>query len=867
MASLRKTRVETSSYCHPCFKAGIVHPTASKGLFLRRSWPAAGRGCDKLCLLFLALSGILVVTAFVSSGNGYCSETDSGNLRPAKRRDYSFGYWINGWRKSPQDASPDVLCVETGYFGFMFDVDNLRHVRFGLLDDDSGYTEALEAGARRIQSLPPAELTIQLNVNGRVYRAVTCKAGMDTSVDRLSSVRLWESGRLVQHFDFLKLRFEDESGKPLDCDALLDLVAWPGSLTFNLEVTPSSLNPSSNGQHSPNGHQVWHDAEICLRLKSDAGDWRVEKRVAGVWLSEQRQRVALTCNVPGAPVLDRDVSIQVSSPGQVLPVRYSDAYNCWVARVEGLQRKWETGYTDIRDYDEFRLVVQNRGEGDAVIPFLLDFIRPANITGLCPILCDVDGNPTGIPVQLSKNWHYRPLGAYLRAYAFLPARPGTTQYQLRIVYGFYGMLPSASHAQLSLVGWGRHGRWDQLAIGCWGETMCLDMDMSATDVAITDVRMLMTRNGLQGRKWRWTDAAWGGDWLGVHDAMGNKLAFTQMKTAYLAHGPCLTEVRYDGCYGAERSVGVAATVRTLRTDDYARTFHTLDYEFRQKLAARSAWLFKMGRTPNFVTPQIAYGNRDGLIAEYDVPRDMKPDELCVDGVTLSGGAPWWVAFPGTVHTNGRTWGTGDRALVIRSYRARFGGKSYTRPTISMPVHKVQADGRCDLDLLLVAPKGVTEFEPGDTVEMDMEWITLPRMADDYYGPNEAFRAHLAANPRSWKTVYREARGNDLKLNVQGGRTTRTYPIIIQALQPGVTVDIKGGVGAVPIRFDGVNSPTGYRLYHAIAGRLVPLDQSVHGNDFWQTDYDPGTNTYRISYNLPLDGVASSRWVFKSGTIR
>jgi hypothetical protein len=270
----------------------------------------------------------------------------------------------------------------------------------------------------------------------------------------------------------------------------------------------------------------------------------------------------------------------------------------------------------------------------------------------------------------------------------------------------------------------------------------------------------------------------------------------------------------------------------------------------------------MGRTGRLVTPKIAYGNGTGLIAENSVPLHLKPNELFVDKVTLTGSGPWWVAFPGAVHTSGKNWGTGSRALVIRSYRGLFDGKSYSNPTISMPVHRVQKGGRCDLDLLLVPPNGVTQFKPGDTVEMDLQWITLPRVADDYYGPNEAFRTHLAANPRSWKTVYREARGNDLQVTVDGGVATHDYPIIIQASQTEIRVDIRGGVGAVPIRFDGLETPSGYVLCQDVDDRLVPLDQSVHGNDYWQTAYDAGSKTYQMSFNLPLDGVESSKWVLK-----
>ena len=43
---------------------------------------------------------------------------------------------------------------------------------------------------------------------------------------------------------------------------------------------------------------------------------------------------------------------------------------------------------------------------------------------------------------------------------------------------------------------------------------------------------------------------------------------------------------------------------------------------------------------------------------------------------------------------------------------------------------------------------------------------------------------------------------------------------------------------------------------------MPLDQSVHGNDFWQADFNAGDQTYSLTYNLPLDGKSSSTWVLK-----
>ena len=120
--------------------------------------------------------------------------------------------------------------------------------------------------------------------------------------------------------------------------------------------------------------------------------------------------------------------------------------------------------------------------------------------------------------------------------------------------------------------------------------------MSCVDVIITDIRMLMTRNGLNGRKWSWTDAGWGGDWLNIKDSAQDKYFPKAVKTSYLSQGPCLTDVRHSGYYGINREVGFMADIKTLRTDDFSRSFHRLEYDFEKDVSAERVWLFKTGRT-------------------------------------------------------------------------------------------------------------------------------------------------------------------------------------------------------------------------------------------------------------------------------
>ena len=977
---------------------------------------------------------------------------------PISPRDYSFGYWLNGMRKHADDATPHVLCLESGYAGFGLDLGDFSQARFGRFDQALSYTEALEAGATRLEQLKPVELAIELESQGTVFRAVSCKGGVDADRRKLKGAWLWESARMTQHYELLDLNFEDANGRALACHGSLDIMMWPNSLTFTTELAPSyvyadgwhhgvkgdglcviekpwkvphdaRLEPqgltvecwvkvpeelesaahgyllAKNGHLGTPGHYgfsirhgavtahlnvaraaetrrsisqrgrsfkanawnhlvltydgvamkfyingvlqgtetvgqlrlsgngalvlgqradghggvtsalydqvrvwnraltqqevqahskepgrlsaarglqydedfdsygaakvvtpVWNNVTMRVRLKGEgaADTWQVEKKVAGAWKIGQKNTLTLNCDLAPEALPKEAVSVQVSTLEEgATPVKFDPEFNCYVAEVTRTKRGWDVGYTDIRNYDDFDIVVENTGETAVNVPFLFYLRNPAQITGMCPILCDAEGVPTGIPVQLSKNWHYGKLGAYFRGSMQLPSKPGTSTYKLRIAYGFYGTLPSASHSQLSLVGYGGLGRWDQLAIGCWGETICFDMDMSCVDVAVTDVRMLMARNGKDGNKWGWTDAGWGGDWLCVNDAKHRKHYFSEMKTAYQAHGPCLSEVDYDGHYGSQREVAVQAKVQTLRTDDYARTFQSFKYTFDETVSVEKGWLYKMGRTGGYVTPKVAYGNRDGLLEAHDVPNGLKVGDEFLPKTTLTGEGPWWVAFPGAYHNNNKDWGTGYRALIVRSYKAVIGGKTYSNPTVSFPAYHSAGAGLSNLDGLLTAPAGVTAFNAGDSLELEVEWITLPRVADDYYGPNETFRTHVADNPSSWKTTYREAIGNDLKVAVEGGTVLHNYPIIIQAEQSDVRVSIDGGVGYVPIRFEGLKRATGTMLYQIVDGVETALDQSVHGNDFWQTDYDAKAGSYKLTFNLPLNHGGVTEWRLRS----
>ena len=1003
-------------------------------------------------------------------------------------RDFSFGFFPNGWRNKSSETSPDLLAIETGYFGFVLDVDDIAHPRFGLLDDNKNYATALAEGIQRLGKLPPAELSIEVKKDGRIYRAKACRAGVRRDSERMSDVRLWESARFVQHYNLEDVRLVDEAGQTLGAFAALDFIAWPGSLTFTANLAPSllfqdgpvqglqgaglcvektpvvipgktipdtesfsaecwfkisestvyppgclyilgrnghinqdgffgftlqndragavlnigggndnlrwlhgnstftkntwhhlamtydgqtlslfmdgkpqgrqpvgkqrvpgggdlvlgmdagksafqahrlydqirlwsrALAPQEIAAHAANPAEIpsieglvfednynalaadekpplWKDAEVSIRFKTADREWKTSQAFPGEWKEGKKKSISLNCDVrENRPPL-KDVTVRILSHD--LPVAFESAVNALVARTDQrVKRPWDRTAPDaceFRNYDEFLLEVNNAGAEAGAVPFLFYFQNPHSVTGCLPALCLPDGTPTGVPVQLSKNWH---LGSYLCAYMYLPAPAGKSTFLLRISYGFYGTVPQASHSQLSLVGNGANGRWDQAAIGGWGETQCLDMDNSLTEVLITDNRAMLVRNGKDGSLWNWCEAGWGGDWLQIKDATGEKLFFRDLKTAYTTHGPCLSELEYRGHYGPANEVEIQSIVRTPRSDDYVRTLYEQAYTFKAALSAKDTCFFKMGGSHRLATPRVAYGNREGLIAELPAPAGAKPGALLVDRLELEGEGPWWIAYPDAevqLPAGRENFGIASRALVIRSFRGNFGSKEYKKPSISLQVNKVQADGKLDIDALVVPPKDVVEFKSGDRFEMDLEWLCVPRTAEDYYGPNEALRQHLLESPRSWKTIHREAVGNDLKVTAGGGTVLCNYPLLVRAEKPlswaemltrklhgysnslagiespaflksqappEITLEIQGGVGMVPVRFEGLKSIEGYKLYEKTGERLVPLDQSLHGNDFWQNDFDAASQTYSLTYNLPLDGKSSSTWVLK-----
>jgi hypothetical protein len=481
------------------------------------------------------------------------------------------------------------------------------------------------------------------------------------------------------------------------------------------------------------------------------------------------------------------------------------------------------------------------------------------ITGLSAVLRDAAGHPNGIPVQLSKNWHRGRGGApydgqWFHGFTQVRLPPNSTiDLELVIAYGHWGGAPAASHAQLSLLGWGSNQLWDQSALGSWGESICYEPDQIQGGCSILDVRPLMVRAAADARPWQWTGNVGGGDFLRLFDREGRRVPHAGMRTTYLRHGPCLTEVTYAGRVGT--AIDHSATVSLARSDDVVRGIYRLRMDVREPVAFSRLAIFQIGADSYSYAREreFALGDATGLsrawAAEWGGDTYRGPPQPC-------GEQSPWVSLSGVdASREDKALPVANRGLVIRHWRAQLGGRD-ARPFVAE--HGTPSTNRPSSTIDVVPPPGVERLEPGDFVEATFEHVVMPISAAQYYGPDAALRAALETTAEPWRLIHREAVGNDRRVDATRGTVQHLYPDVrVAVADGGAEFVLHGGLGHVPLTFTGLGSHRGGRL--EIDG--VRVDQSVHGNDFWQTDYDPQSGTWSQTFTVPCPGAGSRHVTF------
>lgn len=580
----------------------------------------------------------------------------------------------------------------------------------------------------------------------------------------------------------------------------------------------------------------------------------------------QWQQVALSLEFPedgsiSKVIAPSPVTIEASSlpDGKSCPVEYDRARSWHRIDLDGVEPIVPADGPERQNdaMERVKLVLRNPTDTEQVARLLFDknargihLRHGAPITGISAILRDADGNPTGLPVQLSKNWHNDPqagvyAGAWFHGFTQLRLPPGEElELELTIVYAHWGGVAAASHAQLSLIGWGSNQLWEESALGSWGESICYEPDQAQGRCAVLDVRPAMVKS-MHGGRWSWTHNVGGGDFFRLFDKEGQRIYPGRMRAVYRRHGPCLTEVTHTGRTG--RGITQSATVSIARTDDIVRGVYRLRLDVTQPVDFSRFVIFQIGADTYSYTGErkMAVGDATGLGREW--PTQWGGDTYRTEPIELIGSSPWMSLHEAVPRIPaGRSGAWANRGFVIRRWDARLGGKK-AAPWVAE--HGVNARSSNTSTADIVPPPGVTRLLPGDYVEATIEHIVMPQSVDDYYGPNQSLRDALSKWQNTWRMIHREAAEGQRRVTMKTGTLVGLHPAVrVETTGDRAELTSEGGIGYVPFTFSGLTSHAGYALY--LDGQQV--DQSTHGQDFWQTDYDLATKRWEMTFNLPLD---------------
>jgi len=647
--------------------------------------------------------GLLVGLAIPSNGGYAVSGEDYGCLWWAHGNPYYHDYRDVAADNIPEDypGKKQVLCLHTGRYGMAIDTINLNRMNLGAFQTPVPYETGIVEVDRAVFSLPESKLSIEVQANGRIYRCV----GRQQPTDRgVFPVRFVEYGRFFQHVSINGLIMEDSEGNKLDADCRLEMTSWPDSLRMICYVDSKAIEPD----------------RIILRAGTKMSDTVLSEQDHSVF-------VVLPLIEGEGGAAPGDVTV-VAGKSTKINVEHSVTYGAHVIAIRdpGWSNHSGTYYPQehLDRLDKWPITLSNDSDKTQVFRLLFD-TPPRNITGFTPMVLDSEGQPSGIPVQISKNWHrgkipMRHQGAWVYGSTVIRVPPRSTRnYQYAIAYARWGGVPAASHAQLSLIGWGHNMFWDECAIGSFGESICYEPGRTQRRGFITDVRPLMVF-GKDRKKWEWTGNVGGGDFLVYFDGDGKYVPMIKTRGRYYSYGPNLTKVSYDEI-SQDESIKASYTVGIARVDDYVRVFQNIRYDILKGVEfSRLAFCqmpsdyyndLKYGKT--------AIGNVDGMIFEWPVGTgSWKYDR---QSVPMAGRQPW-VSLHAVVADEEVTQAT--RGLIVRKWDAVLGSKRCAEPHLSTYMTEWHKNNFRVAAELSPAP-GLKRLRPGDYVDTDIELVVLP----------------------------------------------------------------------------------------------------------------------------------------------
>ncbi|NME72561.1 hypothetical protein HHU12_31665 [Flammeovirga aprica JL-4] len=513
-----------------------------------------------------------------------------------------------------------------------------------------------------------------------------------------------------------------------------------------------------------------------------------------------------------------------------------------------------------------KLILHNPSDTEQMERFIFektDHVK--DITGGALILRDKDGYPTGIPIQISKNWHNdyytRYEGPWIRGYTILAIPPRqTVELELTRVTGFWGNLPAVSHSQLSLSSWGKkhptsHQLWEETAVGAFGESICYEPYGGSTQSMITDVRPLFVQSTKENipepYKYNWTPNVGGGDFLRFYGLKGHLRKIKEIKVEYKRNCPNLSEVIYKG-KTEDGEADYKLTTFLIRSNDYLRAYYHVELEVNETIDFNRLAIAQFGSETYAFSHEnnFAYGNENGVF--LDIENEREKEGYSLQNIDAPGAAPWVSMHNAENQLPGKYGTWANRGLVLREWKSIIDGKLID-PQFSTYVHFSKKINKNVTLVELNLPAHIRSLHKGDKIDAVIELCVLPNEADSYYGDNQVFKEFIKKEANTWKPMYREAYQNTLQVNLKKGKLVRRTPLMIEAENDEVVVDLSNGLGYVPITISGISNYKDFKAIITRNGDFINLrEQEKFGNDYWQTDFDTESRTWQVTYSIPMD---------------
>jgi hypothetical protein len=506
-------------------------------------------------------------------------------------------------------------------------------------------------------------------------------------------------------------------------------------------------------------------------------------------------------------------------------------------------------------------------------------IPAVNVTGFSSLLRSRNGDPLGVPIQISKNWHGSTAsalhaGSWIKEYIelIIPAN-ATEEFDYTRIGAKWGETYGAFSHQLSVVGAGVwRGGWLEAGLGSFGENITHSPDYEYGNSNGCDFRPFLVTNQNQGGtslECQWTGNLGGLDFGHYTNESNQRIYQSEVKTKFKRYGPNLTETSISAI-SSDNKLKIDYTFFLNRSSDMTRVFYNVKLRALDFIPFNRFEMFQLGGDVynTLVAQSVVYGNENG-VTNTIIPTNSGSNDYTTSHQALDGNQPWlWIdgecnSSPVSSNLNINA----NAGLVIRSYKGLFNGVVDNTPYFrerSSSIGFSAPTGLNPTSYCLVPPQGVTSLYPGDSIELFLEVCLIPKSLNDYYGNDSLFAQSLSTFGNSWEPLFNEAVFNHPSASSPNSIVTQGYPIMIETINNEALVEIQGGKNYIPLVFTHVDSIFNPKLWRRVNNCWELIDQSNWGKDFWQTDFNPEQEKFEVIYNVHHeigDSLTSNTYYF------